>query len=284
MTMKTRRLLAATLTSALVAAPALVCSGPAQATTAAPASLLGDLVGSGSSTTQGSTLIPGLPVPSLPGLDAVTEILAPILPTGTEAPDPLATVTGIVTGVATAVLSGDPTQVTEGLTDQLLSLGASLDDITSVLDALTPEQMQNLTDGLLGAMPLDQLFASTGGTIPQPIADILNLTGAQPTDTAGLIAAMTAFYQAKGQTKPDDAATKALHKSALQALLLALSKKTTTPKPPATGPSAACTSATKKVTKLKKQLKLAKRKHLRVKAKRLSKKLTRAKMAKIRAC
>ena len=98
---------------------------------------------------------------------------------------------------------------------------------------------------------------------------------------------MAEFYKNQNMTEEqirNDAAAKALPKSALEALLLALSKKTTTPKPTATGPSRACIRATKNVTKLQKQVRFAKRHHMRAKTKRLAKKLRRAKLAKISAC
>ncbi|MCA1983626.1 hypothetical protein [Nocardioides nematodiphilus] len=284
MTMKTRRLLAATLTSALVAAPALVCSGPAQASTAAPSGLISGVV-------QTVTGTLPLPAPLNTLVNTIVTAVDSTVPTGgtggtgTGSTDPATIVTSLVNGLAGALTSGDPTQVLTGLQDQLAGFGFAESDITDVLGSLNPSDLDAISAGLLDLVPLDQLF---GGAIPDPVAALLGQTSTpHPTDTGELIDAMTEFYKNQNMTEEQirkDAAAKTLPKSALDALLLALKKPATAPKPPATGPSAACTSATKKVTKLKKQLKLAKRMHLRGKAKRLSKKLTRAKMAKIRAC
>lgn len=288
MTMKTRRLVAVTLTSALIAAPALVCGSPAQASTAAPAGLLGGVTGTltdllgGTTTTQGTAL----PDPLATIVDAVVQITAPV--TGGTTTDPTTVVTDLASGLTGALTSGDPAQLLDGLTGQLTSYGFDPTDVTQLLGALSAGDLQQISDGLLSALPISDLFSATGGVIPAPIQDLLGQTSTpDPDNTGELIAAMTEYYKNQNMTADqakNDAAAKALPASALAALLAALSKKPTAQKPPATGPSAACTSATKKVTKLKKQVRIAKHKHQKAKAKRLAKKLTKARIAKIRAC
>ena len=282
MTTKTRRLLAATLTSALIAAPALVCGSPAHASTATSASLLGGLFGSTSTTT--SSVLPAPLGALVDTIVTVTSTTTGGLGGGTSTPDPIAIATDLASGLTGALTSGDPTQVLDGLTGQLADLGFDQSDIASSLGSLTPDELTTIASGLLDLLPLTDLF---GGAIPDPIAALLPHTSTpNPTDTGELIDAMAEFYKNQNMTEEqirNDAAAKALPKSALDALLLALSKKTTTP-PPATGPSPACTKATKNVKKLQKQVTFAKRHHMRAKAKRLAKKLRRAKLAKIRAC
>jgi len=286
MTMKTRRLLAATMTSALIAGPVLVCSGPAHAGSVAPASLLGSVTGTtglltGGTTTTGTTL----PDPLATIVNAVVEATAPVTG-GTTTTDPTTVLTNLATGLTTALTTGDPNQVLTGLTSQLTGLGFDSSDVSSLLGTLSTDDLQQIGDALLLALPLENLF---GGPIPQPIQDLLlgQPSNPQPDNTDELIAAMTEYYKNQNMTQnqvKDDAAAKALPASALRALLLALAKPTTKPKPPATGPSAACVKATKNVKKLQKQVRIAKLKHQKAKAKRLAKKLTKARITKVRAC
>ena len=282
----TRRILAVTLSTALVSAPALTFGSSAQASTPAPTStttarldliggLLGGLTGSGSGATAG-------PITAV--LDSLTGLLAPV----TGGTGGTGTVTDPISGLADllsdTLTSNDPVGNLLGSLTQLLD-PTQASELLDVLAGNT-DLLGSLTDVLLGALPLTELF---GGPIPAPITDILAQNGkATPADTAGLIAALTSIFQGKTpeQVKNDDAA-KTLPPAALAALLLALSKKPTTPPttiPKPTGPSASCVAATKKVKTVQKQLKTAKKKHLKAKSKKLAKKLKKVRTATQRAC
>lgn len=288
-----RRLLAVAVTGVLVSAPALTLGGPVHASTASPAALdlgtvvtdtiggvLGGLTGSTGSTT---------PDPLGALLDGLSGTLSGATGGSGGATDP---VTGLVTTLATdltgALTTGHPTDVLTGLAEELTGLGADPGDVAALLGGLSSEDAQAITDELLGALPLTDLF---GGAVPDAIQAILDRTGATPTDTAGLIAALTSFYQAQGMSAEDvknDAAAQKLSPAALAALLAAL-KRPANPTPtahptPTAKPTAACTRATNTVKRLQKQLKSAKKKHQKAKAHALAKKLAKARKAKKSAC
>lgn len=301
MNSSTRRLLAVTVTSALVCTPALAFGGAAHAgTVAAPQTMASSLTGAVTGAVgiiTGSTGTP-LPAPVTEILDAITAT-----PTGSDTgsttgtPDPVEVLGLIASTVRDALVSdtfagGDPTAVISGLTDQLATVPGG-EEAIDTLKTLSTGDAQALSDVLLGALPLSDLFAATGGSIPAPIQTLLGTSTPEPSNTDALIAAMTEYYQHQNMTADqvkDDDAAKALPPSALAALLAALQKRSTTT-PPATKPttskpatSKACTNATHKVKRLQKQLKTARKKHQAAKARSLAKRLGKAKRAKRNAC
>ena len=307
-----RRLIAVTAASALVSTPALVFGGAAQAGTVRPAglldglgsvvggtvgSILGGATGSGGSGSgssgSGSSGTGTAPNPVTVILTTLGGATGSGGSGGSGSTDPLDALGAIASAVTDALTSGDPTALISSLTDLANGVPGG-DDLTSTLNSLTSDQLQTLTGMLLGVLPVTDLFAATGGVIPDPIQAILSQTGTpHPTDTASLIAALIGFYQAQGTTDPAPDVKQALPPSALAALLAALQKKTTTPPttvktpvktPVVTKPSTACTHATAKVKRLQKQLKGAKKKHQKARAKALTKKVAKARKAKRSAC
>ena len=283
MNSSTRRLVAVTVAGALVSAPALAFGGAAQASTVAPRGLLDGVVTSVLGGTTGSA-----------GATSVTDPVGALLETvistldqttgstgdtgaGTGTTSPVDTLTDTLTSVLTGT-DDDPQQMVADLTTQLTSQLSGVEGGQELIDALRSGDPQDLINTLVTVLPISSVFP-TG--LPTEVSDVLN--GPEPTDTGELIAAMTEYYKRQNMTADqvkNDNAAKALPASVLAALLAALEKKSTT-KPTA---SRACISATKKVTRLHKQLRAAKKHHQRARAHSLTKRLAGAKRAKRRAC